>query len=101
MQKKQYRVYQNPDGPEIGACSAGILEVDGLYFKDLAGTGELLPYEDWRLSDDERAKDLAKRLSVEEIAKLLHKKASTVRTQLTRARKKLSQLCLYRETQSN
>ena len=40
-------------------------------------------------------------LSVEEIAKLLHKKASTVRTQLTRARKKLAQLCLYRETQSN
>lgn len=71
MQKKQYRVYQNPDGPEIGACSAGILEVDGLYFKDLAGTGELLPYEDWRLSDDERAKDLAKRLSVEEIAGLM------------------------------
>lgn len=71
MQKKQYRVYQNPDGPEIGACSAGILEVDGLCFKDLAGTGELLPYEDWRLSDDERAKDLAKRLSVEEIAGLM------------------------------
>ncbi len=40
-------------------------------------------------------------LSVEEIAKLLHKKASTVRTQLTRARKKLTQLCIYRETQSN
>ena len=36
-----------------------VLEKDGYYFKDLAKTGELLPYEDWRLSDEERAADLA------------------------------------------
>lgn len=48
-----------------------ILEKDGYYFKDLAKTGELLPYEDWRLSDEERAADLAGRLSVEEIAGLM------------------------------
>ena len=45
-----------------------VLEKDGYYFKDLAKTGELLPYEDWRLSDEERAADLAGRLSIEEIA---------------------------------
>jgi beta-glucosidase len=48
-----------------------IIEQDGLAFKDLSGSGELLPYEDWRLTPDERAKDLAGRLSIEEIAGLM------------------------------
>lgn len=48
-----------------------ILEDDGLYFKDLAKCGKLLPYEDWRLSAWERAVDLAGRLSLEEIAGLM------------------------------
>lgn len=48
-----------------------LIEKDGLYFKDLERTGELLPYEDWRLSDWERAKDLASRLTTEEIAGLM------------------------------
>ena len=49
----------------------GLMEQDGLYFKDLAKTGTLLPYEDWRLDDWTRAKDLASRLSMEEIAGLM------------------------------
>lgn len=48
-----------------------LIEKDGLFFKDLAQTGELLPYEDWRLPVEERAKDLASRLSIEEIAGLM------------------------------
>lgn len=48
-----------------------LIEKDGLFFKDLARTGELLPYEDWRLPVEERAKDLASRLSIEEIAGLM------------------------------
>ena len=48
-----------------------LIEKDGLLFKDMARTGELLPYEDWRLSDWERALDLAGRLSLEEIAGLM------------------------------
>ncbi len=48
-----------------------LIEKDGLLFKDLAKTGELLPYEDWRLSAEERARDLASRLTVEEIAGLM------------------------------
>ncbi len=71
MQENKHKLYQNPNGPEIGTVSAKVLEVDGLYFKDLAGTGELLPYEDWRLDDETRAKDLAGRLSIEEIAGLM------------------------------
>ena len=62
---------ENPMGPRLGLTSAKVIEQDGLYFKDLEGTGTLLPYEDWRLSPEERAKDLANRLTVEEIAGLM------------------------------
>lgn len=70
-QEQAYRIHKNPNGPDIGSVTANILEVDGLFFKDLAKTGKLLPYEDWRLTTDERAKDLASRLSIEEIAGLM------------------------------
>ena len=48
-----------------------IIVEDGLPFKDFLGTGRLVPYEDWRLTAEERARDLASRLSVEEIAGLM------------------------------
>ena len=48
-----------------------ILEVDGFAFKDLNRNGKLDKYEDWRLSSEERAKDLASQLSLEEIAGLM------------------------------
>ena len=62
------------NGPTLGySLNSGvlILEVDGLPFKDLDKDGELDAYEDWRLSVDERAKDLASQLSEEEIAGLM------------------------------
>ena len=62
---------QNPNGPRLGYTSATLIEQEGLFFKDLAGTGELLPYEDWRLTPEERARDLAMRLSVHQIAGLM------------------------------
>ena len=62
---------KNQDGPTLGYVSASILAKDGLYFKDFEKDGELYPYEDWRLSPGERAKDLAGRLSVEEMAGLM------------------------------
>ncbi len=73
---KDGRVYwiENPNGPTLGLAEGsgvGVLEQDGLFFKDLAKTGTLLPYEDWRLPAEERAKDLAARLTVEEIAGLM------------------------------
>ena len=61
----------NPNGPRLGMTSAKLIEQDGLFFKDLEGTGTLLPYENWRLSPEERARDLARRLTVEEIAGLM------------------------------
>ncbi|TVP52709.1 MAG: glycoside hydrolase family 3 protein [Mongoliibacter sp.] len=48
-----------------------ILDINGLQFKDLNQNNQLDDYEDWRLSFDERAKDLASKLSVEQIAGLM------------------------------
>ncbi|MBR5127722.1 MAG: glycoside hydrolase family 3 C-terminal domain-containing protein [Roseburia sp.] len=65
------KFYQNQNGPTIGVDKCGIIEKDGCYFRDLEGTGELLPYEDWRLGVDERTKDLVSRMSVKEMAGLM------------------------------
>lgn len=65
---------ENKNGPTlVYACGTGVcvLEQDGCYFKDLDKNGWLDPYEDWRLSPHERAKDLAGRLSVEQLAGLM------------------------------
>lgn len=48
-----------------------LIEQDGFAFKDFEGTGELVPYEDWRLTAEERAEDLAGRISIEQIAGLM------------------------------
>lgn len=65
------RYVVNSNGTTLGMTTADLLEQDGLYFKDLSGTGQLIPYEDWRLSPEERAKDLAERLSIRQIAGLM------------------------------
>ncbi len=67
-------VIQNKYGAALGYCPESgvtILTEEGLYFKDLNKNGTLEPYEDWRLSPGARARDLASRLSVEEIAGLM------------------------------
>ncbi len=70
--KNGYTLIRNEGGATLGLHDGSrIVERDGLAFKDLAGTGELLPYEDWRLDPKTRAKDLASRLSREEIAGLM------------------------------
>ena len=69
--KEGYTLYHNENGQTIGVSSCPIIEVDGYVFKDLEGTGRLVPYADWRLDADTRAEDLAKRLTVEEIAGLM------------------------------
>ncbi|PWD51909.1 beta-glucosidase [Serinibacter arcticus] len=57
--------------PELGSRSGEILTVDGLQFRDLDHSGDLTPYEDWRLTDKERAADLVSRLTLAEKAGLL------------------------------
>lgn len=71
---KNYKIINNTNGPSIGYSPNSkikILEIDGLNFKDLNKNGKLDKYEDWRLSVDERAKDLASKMTLEEIAGLM------------------------------
>lgn len=65
------KVYENVQGPKIVTESLPIIERDGCFFKDLSRSGELFPYEDWRNSNEVRARDLSERLSAEEIAGLM------------------------------
>ncbi|MDB5017118.1 MAG: bglX 2 [Mucilaginibacter sp.] len=65
---------KNSNGPTLGYSSNSgikVLTVDGLAFKDLNKNGKLDKYEDWRLPANERAKDLASKLSIDQIAGLM------------------------------
>src|SRR6187399_1904043 len=70
----QIKVVKNEGGKSLGySATSGVklLTEDRLAFKDLNKNSSLDKYEDWRLSADERAKDLASRLTVEQIAGLM------------------------------
>ncbi|HEY3390209.1 MAG TPA: glycoside hydrolase family 3 N-terminal domain-containing protein, partial [Prolixibacteraceae bacterium] len=69
-----FKLISNEGGQTLGyspTSGVKILTVDRLAFKDLNKNGKLDAYEDWRLPVDERAKDLAAKLSVEQIAGLM------------------------------
>jgi beta-glucosidase len=52
--------------PVLGYRTASILSIAGLQFKDLNRNGKLDKYEDWRLPNEERSKDLLSKMSVDE-----------------------------------
>ena len=52
--------------PSLGYRSAKLINVGKQQFKDLNRNGKLDPYEDWRLSNDARAKNLLSQMSVEQ-----------------------------------
>lgn len=53
--------------PRLSAASADkFMEVDGEWFKDMNGNGELDTYEDWRLTSDERVADLLTKMSLQQ-----------------------------------
>ncbi len=52
--------------PFLGYKTVQLLNLEGFQFKDLNKNGELDKYEDWRLSNDARAKDLLTKMSVED-----------------------------------
>ncbi len=54
--------------PALGYRNVKILSVDGLQFKDLNRNGRLDRYEDWRLSYQQRARDLLSKMTIEEKA---------------------------------
>ena len=69
-----FNVITQKKGQTLGYSSTSgvvILEDKGYAFKDMNRNGMLDPYEDWRLPADVRAADLARRLSIEEIAGMM------------------------------
>lgn len=64
-------IYHNDGGPDIGVTTCGVIVQDGLYFKDMDNDGVLSPYEDWRLSAEERAADMVSHLRLDQQAGLV------------------------------
>lgn len=59
--------------PKLGARVKNIIEADGYCFKDLNDNGQLDPYEDWRLSPEERAEDLLAQMdATQKAAQMVH-----------------------------
>jgi beta-glucosidase len=68
------RIVINKAGQTLGYDTTShikLLTINGLAFKDLNKNGKLDKYEDWRLSAEERAKDLASKMTIEQIAGLM------------------------------
>src|ERR1039458_10648608 len=66
---------QNTNGPTLGYSSSSgvkIITADRLAFKDLNKNGKLDKYQDWRLSADERAKDLASKMGIDDASYFAH-----------------------------
>lgn len=73
-EKDSIRTVTQPGGATLGySAKSGVklLTADGYAFKDLNRNGKLDAYEDWRLTPEERAADLASQLSIDEIAGLM------------------------------
>ena len=58
--------YVNANGPTIGTVERRVIEQDGLYFKDIDGTGTVSAVNDWRLAPEERAKAYVQTLTTSE-----------------------------------
>ncbi len=68
------RIVTNKNGQTLGYDTTSHVKLilnKGYAFKDLNKNGKLDKYEDWRLPAEERAKDLASQMSVEQIAGLM------------------------------
>lgn len=72
--KGNFSVIENKGGLTIGyspKSGVTILTIDGFAFKDLNKNGVLDAYEDWRKPVAERAKDLASKMTVDQMAGLM------------------------------
>ena len=72
--KGDFNLVKNVGGETLGYhpdSGVKLITANRFAFKDLNKNGKLDPYEDWRLSDKERAEDLASNMSVEQIAGLM------------------------------
>lgn len=74
QETNKYVIIENSGGSTLGysrTSGVKIITKDGFKFKDLNKNGKLDKYEDWRLPVDERAKDLAKHMTIDQIAGLM------------------------------
>ncbi len=68
------KVTNEDGGPSLAFMpdtNVSIIQVDGYAFKDLNGNGKLDLYEDWRQSDEDRAKALSDSMELEDIYPLM------------------------------
>ena len=70
---EHFKTYHNPNGPDITTVARPVLEQDGLYFKDIDGSGTLSKVNDWRLSAEERAAAYVKELTAAGVRRLAAK----------------------------
>ena len=61
-----FKTYHNPNGPDITTLARPVLEQDGLYFKDIDGTGTVSSVNDWRLPAAQRAAAYVNQMTVDE-----------------------------------
>jgi beta-glucosidase len=72
--KEKYNLIHNQNGQTLGYSQESgvkILTVNRLAFKDLNKNSKLDDYEDWRLPVNERARDLASKMTIDQIAGLM------------------------------
>lgn len=65
---------ENNGGPTLGYSETSgvtIIQKEGHFFKDLNKDGKIDKYENWRLTPEERAKDLASKMTIEQISGLM------------------------------
>ena len=61
-----FKVYHNENGPDISTVTRPIIEENGLYFKDIDGSGKVSAVNDWRLPSAERAAAYVKLMTLDE-----------------------------------
>ena len=62
-----YYIEASGERPRLSAAAEDkFFQVNGEWFKDMNGNGELDAYEDWRLTSDERTADLLARMNLEQ-----------------------------------
>ena len=63
---ENFKTYHNSNGPTITTVTRPVIQEEGLYFKDIDGSGKVSTVNDWRLAPEERAAAYVKLLSVDE-----------------------------------
>lgn len=63
---ESFVTYKNGNGPVITTVECNIITEDGLYFKDIDGSGNVSAVNDWRKAPHERAAAYVKILTTEE-----------------------------------